>query len=479
MKILVAMANYGMKNVEYAKQLIQEYHSMPFDVDIVVLSEAPKDFGSDVKVLVGLPSKDPWSLPFNHKKLFAENINRYDIFIYTEDDTLICKNNILAFLRATNAIGDKKLVPGFIRYELYPNGKKNYPDIHGPYHWISGSVRKSGEYIFAKLSNYHSACYILTQGQLQEAIESGGFLVPPHSGRYDLICSAGTDPYTQCGFTKVVCLSHIQEFELHHLPDAYLNHTGLIAKNCTVLDEDGYKLQIKALLEILDQKRANQELFITEKPLATPEWDKSYYEPCRYDTLRFIPSEAKNILSVGCGWGATEAYLIEQGKRVTAIPIDSIISKLAEEKDINVLPADFGMAFDTLVGSRFDAILLSDVLQHLPDPVEILTKLRGLLKVHGVLVGSIPNLGLSRRLFGRLFAKNKKKFQISCRFDSTNLNLTSAATTKEWLRVSNLHPLEVRYEDYATFSPLSVLSPHMPKWIAASNIIFLAERLNE
>ncbi|MGZ3611690.1 MAG: class I SAM-dependent methyltransferase, partial [Ktedonobacteraceae bacterium] len=91
---------------------------MPFEVDIFVLSEAPKDFGSDVTVLVGLPSKDPWSLPFGHKKLFAENVNRYDLFIYTEDDTLIRKENILSYLRATEELGED-LLPGFIRYELY------------------------------------------------------------------------------------------------------------------------------------------------------------------------------------------------------------------------------------------------------------------------------------------------------------------------------------------------------------------------
>jgi len=126
MKILVTIANYGMKNVEYAKQLIQEYRSMPFDVDIFVLSEAPKNYGPDVTVLVGLPSKDPWSLPFAHKQLFAKNVDKYDLFIHTEDDTLIRQENIIAFLKATEAIDDK-FIPGFIRYELYPNGKKKLP----------------------------------------------------------------------------------------------------------------------------------------------------------------------------------------------------------------------------------------------------------------------------------------------------------------------------------------------------------------
>ena len=466
MRILVAIANYGMKNVGYAKQLIREYRSMPFDVEIFVLSEAPKDYGNDVRVLTGLPSKDPWSLPFGHKKLFAENVDRYDLFIYAEDDTLIRKENILAFLRATDTIGDE-FVPGFVRYELYPKAKKNYPDVRDNYHWVPGSVRTSGEYIFAKFSNDHSACYILTQAQLRKALASGGFLVLPHSGRYDLICAAGTDPYTQCGFRRIVCLSHLREFELHHLSNAYVNRVGL--------DEDSYKLQTEALLEILEQKRPREELFVTEKSLATPAWDKCYYELCRHDIVRFIPADAKEILSVGCGWGATEAHLREKGKSVMAIPLDSVIGKVAEEKGISVLPPDFGQAFDRLVESRFDVIVLSEVLQHIPHPVEILTKLGTLLSEHGVLVGSVPNLSLSRRLSGRLLGKSRKFTQISGRFNKTNLNLTSKSTIKRWLRASNLHPLEVRYEDYVSSGPLSLLAPRLPRGVGTRNIVFIAE----
>lgn len=225
MKILVAIANYGTKNAAYAKRLIAEYRSMSFAVDVVVLCEASKGFGSDVAELVGLPTKDPWSLPFAHRKLFVENAANYDLFIYTEDDTLIREDNIRAFLRASEKLPED-LLPGFIRYEIYPNGSRNYPEIHGPFHWEPGSVASFGEYVYADLSNDHSACYMLTRQQLKRAIHSGGFAVSPHSGRYDLLCTAATDPYTQCSFSRVICLSHLPEFELHHLPNAYLNRTG-------------------------------------------------------------------------------------------------------------------------------------------------------------------------------------------------------------------------------------------------------------
>jgi 2-polyprenyl-3-methyl-5-hydroxy-6-metoxy-1,4-benzoquinol methylase len=479
MKILVSITNFGMKNVEYAKQLIQEYRSMPFDVDIFVLSDAPKNYGNDVTVLVGFPTKDPWSLPFVHKKLFAENIDRYDVFIYTEDDVLIRMENILAFLKAAEQIGGT-LLPGFVRYERYPNGKKNYPDVFGTHHWIPGSVRKSGDYISARFSNEHSACYILTQSQLRSAVASGGFLVPPHSGRYDLICSAGNDPYTQCGFDRVICLSHLQEFELHHLPNAYLNRVGI--------DEDGYQLQIEALLEILDKKRSNEELFSTQKSLATSWWDRDYYEQCRDDILLLMPSDAKEILSVGCGWGATETDLINDGRRVSAIPLDSVIGKLAESKGINVCLPNFEQAFEALGDKRFDAIVISEVIQHLSHPVEILSKLGTLLKVNGVMLGSVPNLSLIRRLSRRLLAKNRKTALISCHFHNTALNLTDRATMKRWLRASGLKLLTLRYENtgtknptfkdskYGTLHPLAVLASYMPGALAASNIVFSAER---
>ena len=469
MKIMVAIVNYGLKNAEYAKQLIQEYRSMPFEVDIFVLSESPKDYGSNVTVLVGLPEKDPWSLPFAHKKLFADNINSYDLFIYTEDDFLIRKDNIMAFLSASEKIGDCFL-PGFVQYELYPDGKKNYPQVHGSYHWVPDSVRSVGEYLFAEFSNVHSACYILTKAQLHKALVSGGFLVPPHSGRYDLLCSAATDPYTQCGFTKVICFSHLRDFELHHLPNRYLNHTGLY--------EDGYQLQIAALNDVFGQNRSTRELFVTEKPMTTQAWDKNYYEPCRVDIVSLIPFEAKEILSFGCGWGATEAHLQGQGKRVVAIPLDSIIGRLAEERGISVLPPDFDQALELLCGRKFDAVILPDVLQHLPDPIETLKKLSTLLRMGGILVGSTPNLSQVRRIYGKWFVKNNKWSEVGVCFDNTQLNLTSASAIKNWLEASSFRLRELRYEDYAKFQLLPALGHCLPGEFTASKIVFVSEWMN-
>lgn len=470
MKILVAIANYGTKNAEYAKRLIGEYRSMPFDVDIVVLCEASKGFGSDVTEIVGLPTKDPWSLPFGHRKLFVDRAQDYDLFIYTEDDILIREGNVWAFLRASESLPEN-LLPGFLLYELYPDGSKNYPQIHGPYHWVPSSVTRVGKYVCADLSNDHSACYMLTRQQLERAIRSGGFRLSPHSGRYDLLCTAATDPYTQCGFSRVICLSHLSEFELHHLPNVYLNRTGL--------DEESNRLQIKALFDVLSQKSSGGELFVTEKPLPTLSWDKDYNEPCRADLLGLIPKSARRILSVGCGSGNTEAYLVGKGKDVSAIPLDLVIGRMAARRGVRLLPPNFSRAFEALGDERFDVIILGDVLQHLREPVSILSQLGAYLKPQGVVVGSIPNLSLIRCLLGSLAMRNKKWTSIASvngSFASTALHRTSAYTLNKWLRASEFQILELKFDKPVVTSRLNGLAYRLPKTIAAPKLMFAAGR---
>ena len=85
-RLLVAIASFGEKNLAFLKRIIRNYQDLPMAVEVVVFSDQPKDLGQDVKVMVGLPTENPWSLPFAHKNYFARNIDHYDLFIYSEDD---------------------------------------------------------------------------------------------------------------------------------------------------------------------------------------------------------------------------------------------------------------------------------------------------------------------------------------------------------------------------------------------------------
>src|SRR3974390_355615 len=78
-RVLVAVASYGTGNDRYLSRLIKEYRSMSFAVDLVILSNIQKHLSPEIPVLVGLPNRNPWSLPFAHKKLFAERLEKYDL----------------------------------------------------------------------------------------------------------------------------------------------------------------------------------------------------------------------------------------------------------------------------------------------------------------------------------------------------------------------------------------------------------------
>lgn len=382
MKVLVGIASYGIKNDRYLSLLIDEYKSMKYDVDVVIFSNIPRPLDKCKEVIVGLPSENPWSLPFAHKKIFAERADVYDIFIYTENDILIKERNIEAFLRVTSILPDDE-IGGFMRYEINSSNQKNYLDVHGSFHWDPKSVKTIGDHTFAHFTNEHSGCYMLMKEQLKRAIASGGFLTPPHEGKYDLLCSAATDPYTQCGFTKVICISHFADFEIHHLPNAYVGEAGI--------NQREFNRQLLALREVAEGKRPRVEMFEQMRDRHSSKQGKWYYELCNNTVLSLMPQNTKSVLSIGCGSAETESQIVGKGIECLCTPLDNVIGSVAEMKGVKTLSPDIDDALNGLSDRRFDCILMLMILQHADDPSKLLMRFSRLLSPRGVIIGTISN----------------------------------------------------------------------------------------
>jgi SAM-dependent methyltransferase len=383
-RVLAVLASHGTRNDQYLLQVVKEYQSMSFDADILVLSNIPKNVAPGVEVLVvDMQGKDPWSLPFPHKRIFADRLNDYNLFIYSEDDTLIREKNLRAFLEVSAVLPQDEL-PGFFRYEESADGKTRYPDVHRQFHWDPASVRSRGLYTLAFFTNEHAACYVLTREQLRRAIKSGGFLVGPHRGKYDLLCTASTDPYTQCGFKKFVCISHLDDFLVHHLPNTYVGTDFGI-------DDAELRRQIQVLLRIGLNGDQPASLFETETKLSRYWYSKDYYEPVKPEVVSVIPKEVRSVLSIGCGWGATECHLAEKGLRVSAVPLDPVIPGGAEAKDVEIIRGGLPEARRELADRKFDCLLLSNVLHLVPEPIKVLSSFATLLSDGGVAIVVVPN----------------------------------------------------------------------------------------
>src|SRR5208337_3655915 len=269
LRVLVAIASYGVKHLEFLKEIIRKYQAMRLDINIVVLSEAPKDLGPGVEVIVGLPTKNPWSLPFAHKAVFAQRADQYDLFVYTEDDNDVSEDNLHAFLELTAQLNPDEIA-GFLRYEIYPSGEWFLDEVFGQYHWKPDSVRRRGDHAVAEFTNEHAGFYILTRSQLKRAIASGGYLVPVHEGTYGLPETAATGAYTHSGFRKVICISSLERFLIRHMDDKYV---GLHDVSLPL-----FKEQIHTLNQIASRTHPATSLADMESKIRHCRWHKSYYE---------------------------------------------------------------------------------------------------------------------------------------------------------------------------------------------------------
>jgi 2-polyprenyl-3-methyl-5-hydroxy-6-metoxy-1,4-benzoquinol methylase len=427
MNILVAIANYGTKNHHYLETLLKAYQQMRHKVDIVILSNEPKDLGPNIEVLVGTPTKNPWSLPFAHRPLFASRRQNYDLFIYSEDDTLINESNVEAFLHATRIL-PANLIAGFLRYEESPGGVRYISTAHAGFHWLPESVRKIDGEVFAQFSNDHSACFIMNRSQLESALASGGFLIPPHNESYDMLCSAATDPYVRCGFKKVINISRFKEFLLPHLPNKYVGKMGA--------DYDMFTRQMEALKEICDGRRSKNSLLPEVGVSPHSRWARRYYEGCYEDLVELIPKGTKSVLSIGVGTGETELELARRGLKVTAVALDSVIAANIESRGVQVIACELNNVPKELGDRRFDCVIVRDLLYLLADPESMIRTLASLMQPEGQLVIWEPNFGSLKVRAGRIL--NSRDYKELSAKRCGKINLITTRDLRRWCNAAGL-----------------------------------------
>ncbi len=427
-RLLVAIASFGEKNVGFLKRIIRTYQAMPMAVDVVVFSDQTKDLGPDVKVVVGLPSKNPWSLPFAHKDYFARNIDRYDLFIYSEDDMEVTEGNINAFLRVTPELKPDEIA-GFLRYEMDKSGNRSLPEVHGTSHWKPDSVGRRGGHTIAGFSNEHAAFYLLTQNQLRRAIASRGFLREPCEGRYDMLCTVATDPYTNCGLRKVICVSALEDFLIHHLPNRYAGQLGIPLAS--------FKEQVQTIMAIDAGTHPISNLCETESRLQHGKWSKSYYEkPCK-ELMEMLPRDGGTILSVGCGWGTTEADWKQSGARVTVMPLDSVVGAAVERRGVEVVYGTWNECLKILGDRQFDCVYMKDLLHLQAHPGQFVQQCARLVGSGGTLVLAGPNFNRVPWLVKRVLGIGE--FRKLRSFDLSGISICGPKTLTGHLTKAGLH----------------------------------------
>lgn len=116
-----------------------------------------------------------------------------------------------------------------------------------------------------------------------------------------------------------------------------------------------------------------------------------YYGELREDILELLPNRCRTVLEIGCGRGRTGAFLEERlGCRVTGIELNPEVARDAESRLSRVIVGDIR---ELELDRTYDAILATELFEHLDDPMEFLHKAKAAIVPGGRLVLSVPNVG--------------------------------------------------------------------------------------
>lgn len=167
--------------------------------------------------------------------------------------------------------------------------------------------------------------------------------------------------------------------------------------------------------------------------------DDGYYSHVRDEIAHLLPHRVDRILEIGCGRGATLAWIKRSKGASLACGIelsldsaeaakgklDRVVAGNFEEID---LPKDF---------NSFDVVLCLDVLEHFVDPWQAVKRIDDLLSPGGVLIASIPNV----RYFGvvlPLLVQGRWEYKSSGILDRTHLRFFTKRSAIDLMQSSGM-----------------------------------------
>lgn len=111
----------------------------------------------------------------------------------------------------------------------------------------------------------------------------------------------------------------------------------------------------------------------------------------RYPVFAEIIEENSTLFDIGCGNGATLKFLIEKRNiKGEGVDISHEAVKMARSKGIEAFVADISSS-EFQITKEYDYIIISEVLEHIPNPEDVMKKVKH--KFKKMLIVSIPNTG--------------------------------------------------------------------------------------
>jgi 2-polyprenyl-3-methyl-5-hydroxy-6-metoxy-1,4-benzoquinol methylase len=157
--------------------------------------------------------------------------------------------------------------------------------------------------------------------------------------------------------------------------------------------------------------------------------------PSFHRRLRWIEEHRSpgRLLDVGCGPGTFMSVAREHGWKVRGVDINA--ASIARCIEIGLDAVNGPFPHPALIDERFDAVVLNDVIEHLPEPKPALSHVRSMLAPGGILFLSTPDIGAAVARLSGVRWLHLKPVEHLTYFDRSTIARLLADTGFEVLRV--------------------------------------------
>lgn len=133
------------------------------------------------------------------------------------------------------------------------------------------------------------------------------------------------------------------------------------------------------------------------KPSEREDWRYSLGKVNKIDTeeeimFSFLPDlKGLRLLDVGCGEGTIASEIQNRGFDVHGVDFSTVAVKKARDRGVNTIEHDIDKGPIPFEDNFFDVIWASDVIEHVFDPIFLLSEINRMLKKGGIFILSVPN----------------------------------------------------------------------------------------
>lgn len=157
-----------------------------------------------------------------------------------------------------------------------------------------------------------------------------------------------------------------------------------------------------------------------------------YFSGARVDFVARLPIDQRaSVLEIGCGTGATGALALEHKRCGRYVGVELVERAAAQAREVltDVLVGDVERMELPWQPCEFDAVILSEVLEHLIEPWTLLRRLKPYLRPGGLVLASSPNIAHWRVL--RELALGRFNLADQGVFDRTHMRWFTPATFED------------------------------------------------